>query len=80
MPLWKEYHKQLESDIADVKNIGGKPAGSITAGKFLEFFTDYPWAHLDIAGPAYLHSSGTYRGKNGTGTGVRLLINFIENY
>ncbi|MCB9233816.1 MAG: leucyl aminopeptidase [Bacteroidia bacterium] len=80
LPLWKEYKDQLKSDIADLKNIGGRNAGSITAGKFLEHFTDYPWIHLDIAGPAFLHGAEGYRGKNGTGTGVRLLLNFIENY
>ena len=51
-PLWEEYGNQLESDIADIKNIGSSSAGLITAGKFLEFFTDYPWIHLDIAGVA----------------------------
>ena len=80
LPLWEEYGEQLKSDIADLKNIGGKGAGTITAGKFLEHFTDYPWAHLDIATMAFLHSADSYRGKNGTGIGVRLLINFVENY
>ncbi len=79
-PLWEEYREQLKSDIADLKNIGGRAAGSITAGKFLEHFTDYPWIHIDIAGPAYLSSSDAYRPKNGTGTGVRLLLEFLSNY
>jgi len=70
----------LNSDIADIKNLGGREAGAITAGKFLAHFTDYPWIHLDIAGPSFLHSRSSYRGKNGTGVGVRLLINYISNY
>lgn len=79
LPLWSEYRDQLKSDIADMKNIGGRYAGSITAGKFLEHFTSYPWVHLDIAGPAFLESPDSYRGKNGTGVGVRLLVDFISN-
>ncbi|MEO0895142.1 MAG: leucyl aminopeptidase [Bacteroidota bacterium] len=79
-PLWKEYRDMLNSDIADLKNIGGREAGSITAGKFLEHFTDYPWIHLDIAGSAFSHSRDSYRGKNGTGVGVRLLTQFLANY
>ena len=66
-PVWEEYHEQLKSDIADLRNIGGKPAGSITAAKFLQHFTDYPWIHLDIAGPAFLPAADSYRSKNGTG-------------
>lgn len=79
LPLWKEYGEYLKSEIADKKNIGGRSAGSITAGKFLESFTDYPWIHLDIAGPAFIHKPSSYRGRNGTGVGVRLLIKYIEN-
>jgi len=80
LPLWEEYGEQIKSDIADIKNVGGKYAGAITAGKFLEHFIDYPWVHLDIAGVAYLHAPDSYRGKNGTGAAVRLLVDFIENY
>ena len=79
-PLWEEYRDQIKSDIADLKNVGGKPAGSITAAKFLEHFTDYPWIHLDIAGPSFIPSMDSYRGKNATGVGVRMLIEFIDNY
>jgi leucyl aminopeptidase len=79
LPLWEEYKDQLKSDIADMKNIGGSPAGSITAGKFLEQFTDYPWIHLDIAGPAFLGAADAYRPRNGTGYGVRLLTEFIQS-
>ena len=77
-PLWDEYKKQLESDIADLKNIGGADAGHITAGKFLEAFTSYPWVHFDIAGTAYLHSEDSYRGKLATGSGVRLVYNYLS--
>ncbi len=79
-PLFEEYADLLKSDIADLKNIGGKTAGAITAAKFLEHFTDYPWIHLDIAGPSFLHSTDSYRGRNATGTGTRLLLQFLSNY
>ena len=78
LPLWEEYGEMLRSDIADQKNIGGREAGAITAGKFLQHFTDYPWIHLDIAGPAWLFAADSYRGKGGSGVGVRLLLEFIE--
>lgn len=78
-PLWEEYESQIKSDIADIKNLGGALAGATTAGMFLQHFVDYPWMHFDIAGPAFLHAEDSYRGKNGTGVGVRLLYNFIKN-
>ncbi|RAU83409.1 leucyl aminopeptidase family protein [Pontibacter arcticus] len=78
-PLWDEYKKQIESDIADLKNIGGADAGHITAGKFLEAFTDYPWVHLDIAGTAYLHAEDSYRGKLATASGVRLVYTYLNS-
>jgi len=78
-PLWEEYGESIKSDIADMKNIGAREAGAITAGKFLEKFVDYPWIHLDIAGPAFLNTSDHYRTKGGTATGVRLLIDFLNN-
>ncbi len=78
-PIWDEYDDLIKSDIADMKNIGGPIGGAITAGKFLQRFIDYPWMHFDIAGPSFLHSSSSYRGKGGTGVGVRLLVNFFEN-
>ncbi len=78
LPLWEEYDKLLESEIADLKNIGGRMAGAITAGKFLQRFTDYPWIHLDIAGTAFFTSRENYRGIGGTGYGVRLLLHFIK--
>jgi leucyl aminopeptidase len=76
-PLWEEYGKELESTVADIKNIGSAEGGAITAGKFLEHFTDYDWIHLDIAGPAFLHSPSSYRGIGGTGVGVRLFYEFL---
>lgn len=77
-PFWDDYAALLKSDIADMKNIGGPIAGAITAGKFLEKFTDYPWMHFDIAGPAFLTSPDGYRGKGATGTGVRFLFDYIK--
>jgi leucyl aminopeptidase len=77
-PLWDEYADMLKSDVADMKNIGGVIAGANTAGKFLEHFTDYPWTHLDIAGPAFNDGNDSYRGKGGTGYGVRLLFEFAR--
>lgn len=79
-PFWEEFDELIKSDIADLKNIGGRDGGAITAGKFLEHFTNYPWIHLDIAGPAYVGSIDNYRGKGGTGVGVRLLFEFIKQY
>ncbi len=78
LPLWKEFGDELKSNIADFKNLGSSNAGMITAGKFLENFVDYPWLHLDIAGPAYLRQPNGYRTKEGTGVGVRLLFNFLK--
>ncbi|MFL2580945.1 MAG: leucyl aminopeptidase family protein [Schleiferiaceae bacterium] len=78
-PFWDEYNELLKSDVADLKNIGGAEAGMITAGKFLEHFTNYPYIHLDIAGPAFLTSPHGYYGKGGTGIGVRLLHDFFSN-
>ncbi|MBT3173264.1 MAG: leucyl aminopeptidase [Lentimicrobiaceae bacterium] len=78
-PMWDEYADMLKSEIADRKNIGGVEAGAITAGKFLEHFTDYPYIHLDIAGPAFLSKSNAYRTVGGTGVGVRLFYEFIKS-
>lgn len=77
-PFWDEYGKMIKSDVADIKNTGGSEAGMITAGKFLECFTSYPWLHFDIAGPAYLMAEDSYRGKYGTGVGVRMIIEFLS--
>ena len=77
-PFWEEYDEEIKSPIADIKNLGGPTAGAITAGKFLAHFTDYPYIHLDIAGTAFLTKRDSYRGLGGTGVGVRLLFNFIN--
>lgn len=79
-PIWDEYGEMILSDVADIKNIGGAEAGSITAGKFLQHFTDYPWLHFDIAGTAYVMHDAGYRGKYATGVGVRLVTHFLKNY
>ena len=80
LPMYAEYGEQIKSDVADIKNVGGRAAGSITAGKFLEHFTSYPWMHIDIAGPSYLKSPKPYRPVGGTGFGVRLLVEYLRDY
>lgn len=77
-PFWGDYADLIKSEIADMKNIGGPVAGAITAGKFLEKFVDFPWLHFDIAGPAFINRADSYRGKNATGVGVRLMFDFIK--
>jgi leucyl aminopeptidase len=78
-PFWDDYSETLKSDIADQKNIGGRYAGAITAGKFLEKFTSYPYVHLDIAGPSFNKLEDNYRGKGGSGVGARLLFDFFKH-
>lgn len=78
-PFWDEYEELIKSDIADQKNLGGPYGGAITAGKFLVKYTDYPYMHFDIAGPAFVTAKDSYRGKGGTGYGVRLLFDFFSN-
>lgn len=82
LPMWPEYHEMIKSEIADVKNIGGRPAGSITAGAFLATFTgDYPFVHLDIAGTAWNdRPAKSYDSHGGTGVGVRLLTEYLRDY
>jgi leucyl aminopeptidase len=80
LPFWDEYFEEMKSSIADLKNIGGRNAGMITAGKFLEHFVKAPYIHIDIAGPSFLEVPENYKGKGGTGVGVRLLTNFLKNY
>jgi leucyl aminopeptidase len=80
LPLYEEYKDQLKSDIADIKSTGGRQAGCITAAIFLhEFVGKTPWAHLDIAGTAFLSDSKRYLPKHGTGVGVRLIVSLLEN-
>lgn len=78
LPFWDEYGEMIKSDIADVRNIGGREAGAITAGKFLEKFTKFPLIHLDIAGTGMLKKDDFYRVKGGAGSGLRLLATFIR--
>jgi leucyl aminopeptidase len=76
MPLFKEYEKSIESDIADLKNIsGGRYGGAITAALFLSSYVeDAKWAHLDIAGPARSRETAGEQVKGASGIGVRTLI------
>jgi leucyl aminopeptidase len=78
LPVDREYGEMIRSDIADMKNIGNRLAGAITAAMFLKNFADStPWAHLDIAGTAWLEREKPYMARGATGFGVRLLANFI---
>ena len=77
MPMFDDYADDLKSTVADIKNIGGRSGGAITAGKFLEHFVDYPWLHVDIAGPSFTKTEQHYRGIGGTGFGVHLLLDFL---
>ncbi|HEV8482129.1 MAG TPA: leucyl aminopeptidase [Blastocatellia bacterium] len=80
LPLDKEYSTLIKSDIADVKNVGNRSAGAITAAAFLKHFTgSLPWAHLDIAGTAWLEHAKPYMAKGATGFGVRVMANFVLN-
>jgi leucyl aminopeptidase len=82
LPLSKEYNKQIDSKIADMKNIGGRDAGSITAAQFLQRFItdDTPWAHLDIAGTAMASPANEINQSWGSGFGVRLLDRFSSQF
>jgi leucyl aminopeptidase len=79
LPLDKEYSKQIKSDIADIKNVGGRKAGTITAAAFLKEFADgLAWAHLDIAGTAWADDAKPYRAKGPTGIALRTLLKIVE--
>jgi leucyl aminopeptidase len=78
LPFWEEYGELLKSDVADIKNIGGREAGAITAGKFLERFAEFPLIHLDIAGTEMIKKDDFYRVKNGSASGLRLLSTFLK--
>jgi len=78
-PFWDDYKELIKSHVADIRNMSGPFGGAIGAGKFLEHFVDYPWIHLDIAGPVFLDARDSYRGKHGTGVCVRLIYDFIKN-
>jgi len=80
LPLDDELRKEIKSNIADIKNVGSRWGGAITAGLFLEHFvSDTPWTHIDIAGPAYLESSNDVYPQGGTGFAVRTLVNYLTD-
>ncbi len=83
LPLFDEFHEQIKSVVADIKNIGGRAGGAITAAAFLSnFIKDVPWVHLDIAGTAWTQDGTydrSYNPKGATGFGIRTLIKFLEN-
>ena len=80
LPLYAPYEKLLESDIADCKNVGSRMGGAITAALFLSWFVgETPWAHFDIAGPAFLKDPARYYGKGATGVPVRTLVEFLRS-
>jgi leucyl aminopeptidase len=79
LPLWDDYQDLIKSDVADVKNTGGRAAGAITAAKFLEeFVEDFPWVHLDVAGTAYSETDLGYIPKGPTGTPVGIFVEFVR--
>jgi len=79
LPMHEEYQEQIKSDIADIRNIGGRDAGTITAACFLSRFVgDVPWAHLDIAGTAWNMKGNDISAKGGTGAGVRLVVDYLS--
>ena len=81
LPMFEEYAKQIKSEVADVKNVGGRWAGAITGAMFLKnFIGAYPWVHLDIAGTAMMEEASEYIPKGGSGVGVRLLVDFLRHW
>ena len=80
LPLWDEYRRQIDSKVADIVNVGGRPGGSITAGAFLrEFVGNCNWAHLDIAGTAYGEGKLSYQRKGAAGFPTRLLVEWVRS-
>jgi leucyl aminopeptidase len=81
LPLPADYRKGIESPVADIKNVGPREGGALTAGLFLQEFVDnVPWVHLDIAGPAFLGGEDGYQPKGGTGFGVRTLLELASTF
>ena len=81
LPLERKYRKQLDSDVADISNLGGPYAGATTAALFLaEFVGETPWAHLDIAGTMQSEPDDSWRSKGATGYGARLLIDVARGF
>ena len=81
LPMFEEYREQIKSDYADLKNSGGRAAGTITAAWFLrEFVGEFPWVHLDIAGTAYGDGKLSYQSKGSTGVPTRLFVEWVRSY
>ena len=82
MPLFDEYEEQIKSEVADVKNTGGRPAGALTAGCFLRKFApdSVPWVHVDMAGMSRESHGKPYIPKGETGYGVRLFVEALRNW
>ena len=81
LPLWPEHKRQIKGDVGDLKNVGGREAGSSTAGALLSYFVgEVPWAHLDIAGNEMSSSNGALGPKGATGFGVRLLVELLRSW
>jgi leucyl aminopeptidase len=81
LPLPTDYRRGIDSSVADIKNVGPREGGTLTAGLFLqEFVAEVPWVHLDIAGPAFLGADDGYITKGGTGFGVRTLIELANTF
>jgi leucyl aminopeptidase len=79
LPLVREYRDDLKSTVADLKNVGGSEGGTIVAALFLQEFVDgVPWAHLDIAGPAFAEKDQLFAARGATGYGVRLLVRYLR--
>lgn len=78
LPLWDEYREQIKSDVADLRNTGGRAAGTITAALFLKEFTDYPWVHLDVAGTAYSESDLGMIPRGPTGVPMGTFVQFVR--
>jgi hypothetical protein len=78
LPLWRRYRSKIDSPVADVKNIGDRYGGAITAALFLaEFVGDTPWCHLDVAGTAFWEKAGDYWPKGATGSPARTIIRYV---
>jgi leucyl aminopeptidase len=80
MPFWDDFKNQLDSNTADISNLGPRWGGAITAAKFLEQFVDkkIPYAHIDLAGPSLKHKFKSYTEKFNTGFGVRLMYDYLN--
>jgi leucyl aminopeptidase len=81
LPIWKQYDEYLKSDVADIKNAGGRSAGAIQGGIFLKRFVgNTPWVHLDIAGPCWTDKDRPYTPKGATGAPVRLIVQMLRDW